>query len=269
MNLAKTLLELGRGVAHPFAQFGTAAAYTPKAVYRLAQNKPIDDIQRRVFGTNDQGAIARSIIGNTAQIGLTAAIPAQKGVSALQGLKTGSQLGAAGGVASGFADSGNPLDMLQRGVMGGALGGLIGGAGPLGRAMFLNKSKTIPVKNTRLLDAVNERRYQLERPNNVKGSQLNATHKALMELKDTHGIDLRSGSANEQKKKIMQFLEQNGDDLQDGAMTQRMWTDYFRGNPPVKGSGLSGEGATAVSGSLSSQARRDALAKKYGLNIKR
>jgi hypothetical protein len=145
MSLAQTLLNVGRGIAQPFAQMGTGLAYTPKAVYRLAQNKPIDDIQRRVFGTNDQGTILKNIIGNTAQVGLTAVAGPMAKASlaaptlakqALFGAAQGGLLGGAMNLASSTAQNQRitPQGILQ----GAALGAGLGAATPLGRAMYLN-----------------------------------------------------------------------------------------------------------------------------------
>lgn len=46
-------------------QLAEAAKYVPKAVYREVQDKPITDIQQKVFGTTDSGKIAKKIIGST------------------------------------------------------------------------------------------------------------------------------------------------------------------------------------------------------------
>jgi hypothetical protein len=145
MNLAQTLLNVGRGIAQPFAQMGTGLAYTPKAVYRLAQNKPIDDIQRRVFGTNDQGTILKNIIGNTAQVGLTAvAGPMAKASLAAPTLAKQTLFGAAqGGLLGGAMNLASSTAQNQRitpqGILqGAALGAGLGAATPLGRAMYLN-----------------------------------------------------------------------------------------------------------------------------------
>lgn len=145
MNLAQTLLNVGRGIAQPFAQMGTGLAYTPKAIYRLAQNKPIDDIQRRVFGTNDQGTIAKNIIGNTAQLGLTAlAGPMAKASLAAPTLAKQTLFGAAqGGLLGGAMNLASSTAQNQRitpqgFLQGAALGAGLGAATPLGRAMYLN-----------------------------------------------------------------------------------------------------------------------------------
>lgn len=70
-GLLGAIKGVAKGIAHPIAEFGTGLAYTPKAIYREAQGKNVDDIQRRVFGTNDSGTIAKKIIGDTVQTALT------------------------------------------------------------------------------------------------------------------------------------------------------------------------------------------------------
>lgn len=59
--------NLIKGIVHPFSTLVSAAAHVPQAVYREVQNKPINDIQKSVFGTNKQGDIAKQIIGDTLQ----------------------------------------------------------------------------------------------------------------------------------------------------------------------------------------------------------
>lgn len=78
---------IGSGLVKPAAQFGNALIHVPQAVYREVQNKPIDDIQKTVFGTTDSGQIAKDILGDTATLGLTAVAPgldnlAEKGLQA-------------------------------------------------------------------------------------------------------------------------------------------------------------------------------------------
>lgn len=261
MNLAKALLELGRGVVHPFAQTGTALAYTPKAMYRITQNKPIDDIQRRVFGTNDQGAIARNIIGNTAQVGLSLALPAAKGMTALQGAKYGAQVGAAGGVASGFADTGEAKDMLTRGATGGALGGLIGGATPLGRSLWLSRQASPKVPTVRArpdeiaaLKGTLDAHYDLTPGGPPTNRELNLLARDTRTAAQRLGIPLNNGNGNNQDI-IREFLDTVGTNKQPSytvpngfntpEVRNRMMKDYIEGRPPIKGSSLSGEGARA------------------------
>lgn len=145
MSLAQTLLNVGKGIVQPFEQFGTAVAYTPQAIYRLAQNKPITDIQQKVFKTTDQGQIAKNIIGNTAQLGLTAlAGPMAKASLAAPTLAKQSLFGAAqGGLLGGAmnlasATAQNQKITPQGFLQSAALGAGLGVATPLGRAMYLN-----------------------------------------------------------------------------------------------------------------------------------
>ena len=242
MNLAQTLLNLGkggvnvaRGMVHAPAQIATGLAYTPKAIYRELQGKPIDDIQQRVFGTTDPNSIARQIIGNTAQTGLMAAVPAYKGASVLQGAKLGAGLGAAGGVASGFADDSDLREIVNRGFTGGALGGLIGGATPLGRALWLNKAK--PFEITTGIDASFGPPSRLNikagvplhsNPLASKGFQVVDNNPQPFKIVDNSLPRQLSGAAQQAKL---------------SAAERRMVQDYFSMQPPIKGSALAGEGA--------------------------
>lgn len=116
--------NLARGIAHPFAEFGTALAYTPKAIYREAQGKSVDDIQKRVFGTNDSGDIAKKIIGDTAQVGLSALTPAASSVVKQAGI------GAGFGASSALAEDDSTFDStLQGAAAGGITGGILGAGG--------------------------------------------------------------------------------------------------------------------------------------------
>ena len=123
------LTGLARAIAHPFAEFGTAIAYTPKAVSRLIQNKPIDDIQKRVFGTTDSGSIAKKIIGDTAQIGLTVAAPSTKGMAFGKAVKTGAAAGAGFGGASAMSNDASLEDTLKQIAIGAGFGGATAGVG--------------------------------------------------------------------------------------------------------------------------------------------
>jgi len=46
-------------------QLARAAVQVPHAIAREVQNKPIDDIQKKAFGTTDSGTIAKKIVGST------------------------------------------------------------------------------------------------------------------------------------------------------------------------------------------------------------
>lgn len=67
--------SLPQTLVRSFARTGEGLAYTPKAIYREIQNKPITDIQQRVYGTSDSGSLAKEIIGDTAQELLTVGAP--------------------------------------------------------------------------------------------------------------------------------------------------------------------------------------------------
>lgn len=119
------LKSAARTIAHPFAEFGTGLAYVPKAIYREVQNKPIDDIQQRVFGTTDSGQIAKKILSDTAQIGLTVAAPgagAEASTAGRVGIDAG--IGAGFGGAQAVGDNQNLPTIAKSAVLGGALGGL-------------------------------------------------------------------------------------------------------------------------------------------------
>jgi hypothetical protein len=119
------LKSAARTIAHPFAEFGTGLAYTPKAIYREIQNKPIDDIQKRVFGTNDSGQIAKKILSDTAQIGLTVAAPgAGAGASTTARVGIDAGLGAGFGGAQALGDNQNLPTIAKSAAFGGVLGGL-------------------------------------------------------------------------------------------------------------------------------------------------
>lgn len=68
-------VNLGRPIVHPFSTIGSAVVHTPQAIYREVQNKPINDIQKKIFGTTDSGSIGKQIVGDIGQIGLTVAAP--------------------------------------------------------------------------------------------------------------------------------------------------------------------------------------------------
>lgn len=148
-----------QNLIHPAVQFGHAILETPHAIVREIQNKPIDDIQRNVFGTNDQGQIAKDIIGDTAQIGLTAAAPGvdnliEKGVgAALPEATTGAEQvvsklipkvvsGVAQGGTFGGVQAATNNEDIGTGIRNGALlGGA--GAGLLGLPSALQRADTL------------------------------------------------------------------------------------------------------------------------------
>lgn len=67
--------SLPQMIVKPFAELGWALGHVPAAVNREIHNKPITDIQQSAFGTTNEGDIAKKIIGNTVQAGLTVAAP--------------------------------------------------------------------------------------------------------------------------------------------------------------------------------------------------
>lgn len=116
------------GIAHsvvdPFISTGKALAYAPAAIGRELKNKPITDLQQKAFGTTNQGDIAKKIIGNTAQVGLTVAAPGANTI------RKAAITGAATGASSALAQKGSTAnDVLAGGLAGGATGGALGVAG--------------------------------------------------------------------------------------------------------------------------------------------
>lgn len=114
-----------RSTLHPFGELGTALAYLPKTVYREVQNKPVGDIQQRVFGTQDSGAIAKKILGDTAQVGLTVASPGANTLA--KGAAVGAGFGASNALSNNASLAQLEHQTLTSALMGGALG-KIGGA---------------------------------------------------------------------------------------------------------------------------------------------
>lgn len=125
------LTGLLHNIVSPFVDTGKALAYVPEAIGREIKNKPINDIQQKVFGTTNQGDIAKKIVGNLAQVGATIAPvgKAAEGASFLtrlgQGVKTGAKLGAVGGGGNALANNGNVVQGATEGALtGGAAGGI-------------------------------------------------------------------------------------------------------------------------------------------------
>lgn len=115
-----------RSIAHPFAELGTAAYNVPATIKREVQNKPVGDIQKRVFGTTDSGSIAKKILGDTAQVGLTAVAP--EAGSVLKNAAVGAGYGASSALAQ---DKSNLSSVLEGGAAGGLTGGAIGIGGKI------------------------------------------------------------------------------------------------------------------------------------------
>lgn len=217
MNLAQTLLNVGKGIAQPFTQFGTAVAYTPQAIYRLAQNKPITDIQQKVFKTTDQGQIAKNIIGNTAQLGLTAlAGPMAKASLAAPTLARQTAFGAAqGGLLGGAMNLANMAAQNQKitpqGVLqGAALGAGLGAATPLGRAMYLS-AKANPLNESGFVQLPGRREVIVRDP------------RTSPELADQVKRGFLSGDVNLVQSKNIQY----GGGVK-GAPLQRSRVEYWK-----------------------------------------
>jgi hypothetical protein len=127
------LKKAGRSIVHPFAEEGNALLHVPQAIYREIQNKPIDDINQKVFGTSAPGQVAKKVIGDTAQIGATIA-PVGKVGNAAQLIRRSAGVGAVGSSGAALGDNASAEDTLIAGVEGAGAGGLLGaGAGLLGK----------------------------------------------------------------------------------------------------------------------------------------
>lgn len=133
-------------------QFSKAVVNTPVAVGREVRNKPITDIQQHVFGTTNQGDIAKKIIGSTVGTGSLAVGGGALGgtrtlAAALRRVAPTAAAGVVGNVGSTLAS--NPKakvsDLIKSGVVGGALGaGLpFAGAG-VSKALGAASGRIIP-----------------------------------------------------------------------------------------------------------------------------
>jgi hypothetical protein len=128
----------------PFEKTGKALAYTPEAIMREIHNKPIGDIQQKAFGTKNQGNIARSIVGNLAQVGASVATPELKGLGVGSKILQGAKIGAVGGAGSALSHKGSSAaDVLTGGVEGGLTGGGVGGAGGFLSKLLRGKTGSI------------------------------------------------------------------------------------------------------------------------------
>lgn len=137
--------NIGKTIAQPFVTLGKGLAYTPEAIGREIQNKPITDIQQKAFGTTDQGQIAKDIVGSTIGAGLTIAAPgldsaAEAGAARLLPdfaetglLKAGSRVASNAGIGGAFntingVEQGQSPEQLAKSFAEGAAVGGVGGA---------------------------------------------------------------------------------------------------------------------------------------------
>lgn len=145
--------SVGKAVAQPAIETGKAVINTPKAIVREVQNKPITDIQKKVFGTTNQGQIAKKIIGDQIQIGAdfvgggeaAGASKAVEGaniaVKAAKTVKTAAPVVGAGAVSGGASTVTNnahvkPSDIVKGAVEGAATAGIAVGAGKVAGKAF-------------------------------------------------------------------------------------------------------------------------------------
>lgn len=121
-----------------FNLLSNAARYAPKAVYREARGKSIDDIQKKVFGSTDSGTIAKKTGGALLQAGsfavggggVSAATKGTKAASLLAKAKTVAPLTTAGGAGgAGYTIQNNPnasvKDVAKSAALGAAGGAVI------------------------------------------------------------------------------------------------------------------------------------------------
>lgn len=67
--------DVVKPIVQPFIGTAKAISVVPAAIAREVQDKPINDLQKKAFGTTDPSKIAEKILGNTAGVGLTVAAP--------------------------------------------------------------------------------------------------------------------------------------------------------------------------------------------------
>lgn len=117
--------RIGSSVVQPFETLGKAVVNTPDALVRELQNKPINDIQQKTFGTTNSGQIAKQIGGDLAQVGGTFIGAPEVEGGAKAGLAARAVAGARGGAVIG---AGSALANNQNILKGAGLGALGGAA---------------------------------------------------------------------------------------------------------------------------------------------
>lgn len=139
-----------KGAAQPVGELGKAIYYTPHAVAREIQNKPITDIQKKAFGTTDQGKIAKKIVGDTVQVGGLIAAPGSSAAKTTltKKIATGAAKGAAiNTVAGGGAQLAQNGKLNAKGLAeNAALGAVLGGTAPVvSKGIKLAKDNKVPL----------------------------------------------------------------------------------------------------------------------------
>lgn len=246
---ANTAASIGKSTAQPFVTFGKSLYYTPQAISRELQNKPIDDIQQKAFGTTDQGKIARDIIGSTAGVGLTVAAPgiskgievgaARLGADALPniiakpaiGAVTGAALGGPINVASAATNNNAPFTPKSAGqafkqgtIAGGALGATGGAVGaiapPVLRAatsgikssapVIKNAASFTPRVNVADQQTLRDFSDHLAGANTAQGQELSNLITNARQVGQKYGINLTTGSRAQRLERTNSVLDQIG-----------------------------------------------------------
>ncbi len=144
-------------IAQPFVKTGQMIGAAPIAISREIHNKPIEDIQKYVYGTTDPGSIAKQTVGNLAQVGAAAA-PVSKGAGILQKVVSGAKAGAATGAGNALA---NDRDVVKGTLEGAAFGGALGGVLP-GNKTLTNSEKISSEKTGGFLNNLTTQGQQMQ-----------------------------------------------------------------------------------------------------------
>lgn len=129
----------------PLAEFGNALVHVPQAIGREVQNKPVDDINKEVFGTSDPKQVAEHILGDTGSVALTALAPGAETAGKTLGEKalaeapqilkkavpkvaTNATIGAGFGASNALREGEAPGQALKETAEGAVGGGVLGTA---------------------------------------------------------------------------------------------------------------------------------------------
>lgn len=299
MNLLNALANLGKGAANatglpylinttvvnPIKSL-TAQATGNRQAYLNAEKayqQPIGT-QLKQWGGNSAAALLPFVggagIAKVAQKVQPTNLLQKSLLSASQGGLIGGAMNTAGTMGTGA----NPT--LKDFGKGALFGGVIGGAAPLANALWLANKGNLPQRpptittnptntNPHLYQA-KQHLNQIERRLKQENLSTNTFRQLAKAREDAvrdiiHINETGLPMAVKPKGGVYGAAKQAQLSKQDAnaQFTRELITNYLDNRPTVQGSALSGEGSKVTSGQLSSQARRDALAKKYGLNIKR
>lgn len=164
-------------------QLARALRYTPQAVIRETQNKPITDVQKKAFGTTNQGGIVKKILGSTVGTaslavggGEAAAVKNAGRAGAKALLKKGAinvGAGVAGNVGSAITQNPNASkkELAKSAIVGAALGaGATGAEAGLSKALQLARQK-VPAPRS----ALDNHTIPTEGETPLKSSSLSST----------------------------------------------------------------------------------------------